>query len=270
MLWETHVDLCCSRLQKSLCSRTSRRARWSAASSVWTRSWRRCGRRPASSETLSWGAKWKGLPWPFAGTSSSQPPSTPTEGRKKEENAAGRWSTPGGDGKQSGMKSSVIYCTIINFVFKKKAPRLLLSWIFYIFCWKLDQSEALLDFGASSCHFKATAALALINSMNSDASVEKPRQSSRLPHRERGGGTCARADWAGTPRAHQNQGLCEMKISWGWVAWSKKIKCEPLKKKIRRRDFWSEGSEQRRRAEHHVIRKTRWGCARTVTDEPPA
>lgn len=71
--------------QRSPSWQTSRRARWSAASSVWTRCWRRCVRPPESWETPSWGARWRRPPWLSAGTSSSPLPSTPTERRAIKE-----------------------------------------------------------------------------------------------------------------------------------------------------------------------------------------
>lgn len=77
-----HISPPRSRLQRSPSWQTSRRARWCAASSAWTRCWRRCDKPPASWETPSWGARWRRPPWPSAGTSSSPPPSTPTERRR--------------------------------------------------------------------------------------------------------------------------------------------------------------------------------------------
>ena len=77
-----HISPPRSRSQRLPSWQTSRRARWCAASSAWTRCWRRCDKPPASWETPSWGARWRRPPWPSAGTSSSPPPSTPTERRR--------------------------------------------------------------------------------------------------------------------------------------------------------------------------------------------
>jgi len=85
-----------SRSPRSPSWRTSRRARWSAASSAWTRCWRRCGRPPASWETRSWAARWRRRRWPSAGTSSSPPRSTPTERRRRADEGAAR------DGRRDG------------------------------------------------------------------------------------------------------------------------------------------------------------------------